>query len=260
MTQERITKSIRRDWDERARKNAFFYIASWRSDWNAASFFESGEEDYAHLVKPVLDRAGFETAGKTIVEVGCGAGRMTRCFASRFGRVMAVDVSSEMQDRAKHYLADFKNIDWLLADGTGLSGIESASSDLVFSYLVLQHFPNSEMAYALLKEFSRVLRPGGVLFFQFNGTPVRSMNFYGRVVWSLVDALWSIGLEKAGRTFAKLIGLDPEMVGKSWHGVALSVDEVRGTLEAAGITGLKFWGDGTPMAWCSGAKSTEAKA
>ena len=105
MTQERITKSIRRDWDERARKNAFFYIASWRSDWNAESFFESGEEDYARLVKPVLDTAGFETAGKAIVEVGCGAGRMTRCFARRFGRVTAVDVSSEMQDRAKHYLA-----------------------------------------------------------------------------------------------------------------------------------------------------------
>jgi hypothetical protein len=25
---------MQRDWDERARKDAFFYIASWRSDWD----------------------------------------------------------------------------------------------------------------------------------------------------------------------------------------------------------------------------------
>ncbi len=260
MTQERITESIRRDWDERARKDAFFYIASWRSDWNAESFFRSGEDDYARLVTPVLDTAGFETAEKTVVEVGCGAGRMTRCFASRFGRVTAVDVSPEMQERAKRYLADFQNIDWLLAGGTDLSGIGSASSDLVFSYLVLQHFPSSGMAHCLMKEFSRILRPGGVLLFQFNGQPNRSMNLYGRVVWSFVDALWSIGLKKAARAVAKLLKLDPEMVGGSWNGVSLSVAEVRTTLEAAGISGLKFWGDGTQMAWCSGEKNAEAKA
>ena len=37
---------MQRDWDERARKDAFFYIASWRSDWDDKSFFESGEQDY----------------------------------------------------------------------------------------------------------------------------------------------------------------------------------------------------------------------
>jgi len=259
LTNERVTESIRQDWNERARKNAFFYIASWRSQWDSESFFQSGEEDFARLVQPALDRAAFETKGKSIVEVGCGAGRMTHCFARRFGRVIAVDVSSEMQDRGKQYLADFGNIEWLLADGNALNGIESASSDFVFSYLVLQHLPNSEMADALLNEFSRVLRPGGIFLFQFNGTPVRSMNFYGRCVWAFVNALWSIGLKKAGQALAKLMGLDPEMVGNSWHGVALTTAEVRTTLERAGASDLRFWGEGTPMAWCSGVKRAGAK-
>jgi hypothetical protein len=40
------TDLMRQDWDERARKDAFHYIASWRKDWNPESFFVSGEEDY----------------------------------------------------------------------------------------------------------------------------------------------------------------------------------------------------------------------
>lgn len=38
---------MRRDWDERTRKNAFHYIASWRREWDRESFFKTGE---AHSV------------------------------------------------------------------------------------------------------------------------------------------------------------------------------------------------------------------
>lgn len=33
---------MRRDWDERARKNAFHYIAGWNQTWDEQSFFASG--------------------------------------------------------------------------------------------------------------------------------------------------------------------------------------------------------------------------
>ena len=32
-------ETMRRDWDERARRNAFLYIASWRKDWNEDVLF-----------------------------------------------------------------------------------------------------------------------------------------------------------------------------------------------------------------------------
>jgi len=35
------TEFMRQDWDERARKDAFYYIASWRKDWTEESFFQS---------------------------------------------------------------------------------------------------------------------------------------------------------------------------------------------------------------------------
>ena len=46
-------RMMRRDWDERARKDAFYYIASWRKDWDLQAFLKSGEEDYERLVAPL---------------------------------------------------------------------------------------------------------------------------------------------------------------------------------------------------------------
>src|ERR1700722_8341138 len=211
----KVTDSIRQDWDERARKDAFYYIAWWRWDWDLDSFFRSGEEDYQRLVEPILRGLHFDLAGKTMVELGCGAGRMTRCFAKLFGQVSAVDISAEMQQRGKEYLREFSNIRWVLADGATLSGIDSGSCDFVFSYLVLQHLPDSTLAFELLREIARVLRPGGVFLVQYNGAPKPSMNWTGRAAWSVVNALWSAGWKSAGRKVAAAMKFDPEMVGKS---------------------------------------------
>ena len=65
-------EAMRRDWDDRARKNAFHYIASWRKEWDLDSFLASGEEDYLRFVDPVLKRCGIPTTGKVMAELGCG--------------------------------------------------------------------------------------------------------------------------------------------------------------------------------------------
>ena len=59
--------TMRDDWNERARQNAFLYIASWRKDWNEAFCFASGEQDYLAFVAPVLPRVQFDPQmlGKT---------------------------------------------------------------------------------------------------------------------------------------------------------------------------------------------------
>lgn len=184
---------------------------------------------------------------------------MTRVFAQRFAQASAVDISAEMQQRGKEYLRDFPNIRWVLADGATLSGIESGSCDFVFSYLVLQHLPEAPLAHELLREIVRVLRPGGVFLVQYNGAPKPSMNWTGRAAWSVVNALWSIGWKSAGRTLAAAMKFDPEMVGKSWHGVPLTTPEVRAVVQSAGAAAPQFSGEGTPMAWSWGVKTSEAR-
>ncbi len=255
-----VTDAMKRDWDERARKNAFHYIASWRSDWDPRSFFESGEEDYRRLVTPILQEMNFDPRSKSMVEVGCGAGRMTRVFAREFAQVDALDISVEMQRQAKEYLREFQNIRWILADGATLNGVEDASADFVFSYLVLQHLPAHSLATALLREILRVLKPGGLFLLQYNGARKPSMNWKGRTAWNAVNALWSAGLQRAARAAAKSLHLDPETVGKSWHGIAIELRRNASALEAAGAQSLWFAGETTPMAWCWGLRGNGARA
>jgi ubiquinone/menaquinone biosynthesis C-methylase UbiE len=251
---------MRRDWDERARRDAFLYIASWRKDWDEASFFASGEQDYIRLVHPTLQKLQFDPTSKTMAELGCGAGRMTRSFAQRFKSVSAVDISAEMQSRARGYLRPFSNIRWVLSNGETLSAIESASVDFVFSYLVLQHMPTKEVVFSSIREMMRILRPGGAFLFQFNGSDRPTMNWKGKAISRILDGIASVGLHSASRRIASVFGIDPEMVGKTWRGAALSAAEIAEAVRSGQGSPDDFQGAGTPLAWCYGRKQPEARA
>ena len=252
---KKATDSMRHDWDARARQNAFFYIASWRKDWDEKSFFASGETDYLALVQPVLERLAVEPRGKSMAELGCGAGRMTRAFASRFASVTAVDISQEMQARAKSYLADFSNIRWVLTDGTSLKAVDTSSLDFVFSYLVLQHYPSAGLVASSIQEMLRILRPGGVFLFQFNGSREPTMNWKGRLVSSIVDGFCALGQKSLAHFLAKLARIDPEMVGRTWRGAALDSSRIEEIVRLGGGVPAGFSGVDTPLAWCFGHKS-----
>lgn len=245
------TEFMRREWDERARKNSFFYIASWRSDWSEDEFFQSGEDDYVRLVAGTLEKRNFASEGASMLELGCGAGRMTRSFARRFKNVTAVDISSEMLSRAQQLCAGQQNVSWVQGNGADLDPIPSNSFDFVFSYLVLQHLPHVELIMRNVSEMLRVLRIGGICLFQFNGTSAVNMNWKGKAIWGGVDALWRLRLRFAARALARLAGLDPEMAGRSWHGVAAPVDVLIETIRSNGGTAIEISGEGMAMAWCS---------
>jgi SAM-dependent methyltransferase len=245
---------MRRDWDERARRDAFHYIASWRKDWDAGAFLASGQEDFAKLVRPVLERCGIRTGGRVMAELGCGAGRMTGEFARHYGRVIAADLSEEMLARARRLHGEQKNILWLRIAGSDLACLGSGSVEFVFSYLVLQHLPEEKLALAYIREMLRILRPGGAFLFQFNGCQAPTMNRRGRMVWHLVDALWAAGLPKASRGLAAFAGLDPSVAGKSWRGAALGASRVEETVRAGGGEVRELRDRESPMAWCCGVK------
>jgi len=246
---------MRQDWDDRARKDAFHYIASWRKDWSPESFFQSGEEDYQRFVAPVLRRSGWESKGKTMLELGCGAGRMTRNFSQQFGRVYAIDISQEMLDHAKVLFPETSNIEWILGNGVDLSGLGDETVDFAFSYIVLQHLPEPVLALRYIREMLRVLKPGGIFSFQFNSVPTMTMNWKGRMAWRMVDFPWALGLRQTSRAVATLLGLSPEIAGKSWRGASLHVQAVRETIQRAGATVQELTGEDTPMTWCSGLRS-----
>jgi SAM-dependent methyltransferase len=256
----KATDSMRRDWNERARHDAFLYIASWRHDWTEEEFFASGEADVQRIVHPILERLSVNAAQSDMAELGCGAGRMTRAFATQFRSVAAIDISEEMQQRAKKYLSGFSNIRWVLVDGVMLAAVDSSSLDFVFSYMVLQHYPNTELIAASIQEMLRTLRPGGSFLFHFNGSHRPTMNWRGRAISAILDGLCSVGLKRPGQAIARLTGIDPEMIGKTWRGVAISSEEVDRMVRHAGGVPIGFDGLDTPFAWCFGRKAVQANS
>ena len=249
------TALMRQDWDERARKDAFHYIASWRKDWTPESFFQSGEEDYQRLVAPVLERWQWEPRGKAMLELGCGAGRMTRSFAERFSQVYAFDISNGMLGHAKALFPEASNVEWILGNGTDLSGLGDETVDSAFSYIVLQHMPEPKFAIRYIREMLRVLKPGGMFQFQFNSVPQMTMNWKGRLAWGMVDFPWALGFRQTSRSVASFLGLSPDIAGKSWRGASLGVEMLRETIGAGGAVVEEMVGEKTPMTWCCGLKS-----
>jgi SAM-dependent methyltransferase len=241
---------MRSEWDARAREDTFYYIASWRKDWDVSDFLKSGQEDYDRLVLPMLDRIGFSPEGKAMLELGCGAGRMTHAFAARFGSVFALDVSLEMLDRARGMLQGADNIEWMQANGLDLRDVPSESVDFAFSYLVLQHLPDEKTVLGYVHELVRVLKESGICLFQFNGMTNPTMNRKGRLAWKMIDGLWSIRLPGASRSVARLLGFDPNMAGKSWRGPAITVQRVVEAVKTCSGSVLEVQGEDTPIVWC----------
>lgn len=247
------TETMRRDWDERAQKDSLYYIASWNRDWDEAEFFASGERDYTTLVQPVLNKMGFDPAGREMLEIGSGVGRMTRAFARRFGHVVALDISGEMLRQGRAFHPEYANIAWVQGDGAGLSAFRGASFDFVFSYIVLHHLPTRELILGYVREMQRVLRPAGAFLFHFCSHTQPTMNWKGRLVWGAVDRLrqpWPWASER----LARALGLDPLAAGHTWRGALISPREVLETIWQCGgsVRGVEGWE--TAHTWCYGFK------
>ncbi|RUL63453.1 class I SAM-dependent methyltransferase [Dyella dinghuensis] len=101
--------------------------------------------------------------GITVLDAGCGSGRymLHACDRGAF-RVIGVDLSPEMLERASEELSTYRNnTDIELMQGclTDLP-VPDAWADLTISGLAVGHVENLALALA---EISRVTRPGGIV-------------------------------------------------------------------------------------------------
>jgi SAM-dependent methyltransferase len=166
-------------WDEAARTDLYWYIAT-RSSGSAAEFYATGSAE-TDLLLARCDIAPDE--GQTMLEIGCGAGRMTRRLSELFGQVIALDVSAEMIKQAQHALADRHNVGYVNGNGHDLADLADQSVDIVFSYITLQHVPTASGLLSYIRESARVLRPGGraALQVRANGVVATGLDFVGHL-------------------------------------------------------------------------------
>jgi ubiquinone/menaquinone biosynthesis C-methylase UbiE len=97
---------------------------------------------------------------KSILELGCGTGKNTGLLAQIGERVLALDFSAGMIEKARAKFS-FDNVTFHVADITRLWPCESQSIDLVACNLVLEHI--HDLSFIFL-EASRVLVESGQFF------------------------------------------------------------------------------------------------
>jgi SAM-dependent methyltransferase len=157
---------LRSDWDALAKRDALWAILTDgdKADggWDVREFFATGEIEMATVMGYLAQVGCLPESDGAALDFGCGVGRLTQAMARRFAASVGVDISEEMIRRAEE-LNQYAHCDYMTSVAERLLFADESFA-FVYSNIVLQHMPR-RLAIGYLREFVRVLEPGGVLVF-----------------------------------------------------------------------------------------------
>ena len=166
-------KELRRNWNafgETDPLGAILTVPSkMGSRWDEGEFFQKGIDeiaevmDYVATIRPELRRG-------EALDFGCGVGRLTQALALHFERCCGVDIAPSMNELANRYNKHGRRCRYFLNEVDDLRLFEDGRFDFIYSNIVLQHM-NPEYATRYIREFIRILAPGGLIVFQLPSHP-----------------------------------------------------------------------------------------
>ena len=140
-----------------------------------------------HLVEAHIPAfAQFERwKGKRVLEIGCGMGTASMCFARAGAQVTAVDVSSKSLQLAEERAAVYgfqDRISFHQGNAEALSEVVApAAYDLIYSFGVIHHTPHPERVIAQIRQ--HFVKPGTTL----------KLMVYHRYSWKVLGILAADG-------------------------------------------------------------------
>jgi len=153
------------EWKAWAKRDPLFAISTWADKdkdgampWSDDEFYALGKSDWDDF-HTKWRHYGLKNDG--CIEIGCGAGRITKHLCKAFKTVHAFDISEDMLNYAKRHLSE-ENLRLQVSNGSDLRLPESSVS-AVFSCHVFQHFDSLSVARKYFEEIHRVLCEGGTL-------------------------------------------------------------------------------------------------
>jgi len=153
------------EWEELARREPYFPVLTDEGVRDDA-FLETGEADIALLLPAIAAMLGRDVPLTSVLDFGCGAGRLTIPLARRAVRVVGCDIAPSVLEHAR------KN-----AEEAGLSNVTFVETgeltgqfDFVCSLLVFQHIRPID-GYKLIRTLLRLLSPGGIAVLQLTLEP-----------------------------------------------------------------------------------------
>jgi ubiquinone/menaquinone biosynthesis C-methylase UbiE len=160
-------EQMKRDWNERAREDAKWFINRAKRGQTEEEFDNNGRVEVDLLVKADLPKLvwGRDPGSLRALEIGCGIGRLTKHLAAIFGEVHGTDVSSEMIIQGRERLRSYHNIHLHETNGSDFAGFRDEYFDFIFSAFVFQHVPSKEIILSNIREAYRLLKPDSIFKF-----------------------------------------------------------------------------------------------
>ena len=154
-------------WDDMAELDPYWSIltepGTKHGKWNLERFLATGEAEIGSVLESGCQWGLPHRCGWAL-DFGCGVGRLTRPLAKRFDRVVGLDISYSMLQRAAE-LNDGPNVSFV-ANATPSLPFAAESFDLIYTAIVLQHVTSRAAIRSYIAEFIRTLKSGGLLVMQ----------------------------------------------------------------------------------------------
>lgn len=159
-------------------------VENWRKLHDGHRYFD----DHPRYQDPLHD-LGVErvrdmllpTGVDTVLEIGCGYGRLLYHLLPDVTGVVGIDLAPEPLAKAEELLAtrkrDEQRVSLVLGDGISLDALDDGCASAAVAFTVFQHMPKVAVG-RYLEDLRRILTPGGRVCFQVadDGTP----EHYGR--------------------------------------------------------------------------------
>jgi SAM-dependent methyltransferase len=191
-------------WEEVAQSNPYKYILIASKLVDIGEFWKTGEHTIEVEIRPLLQRYNVRTT--LGLELGCGIGRLVVPLASDFGRVVGVDISPSMIQRATSFARDngIGNVSYCAITGPEdllhQRGELAGECDFIYSILVFQHIPDFSMIEGYLHVIRVFLHERGLAYLQFDTRP-NSMSYRlkTRLPDFLLPRFWRRGIRRIPR-------------------------------------------------------------
>jgi SAM-dependent methyltransferase len=157
-----------KNWNRLGEREALWAILNnkdKKEPWNEVEFFKTGVSEIDSALS-YIESLKIPLVRNRALDFGCGVGRLTQALAKYFKNASGVDGATSMITLANTYNQQFGNkVKFFLNDKDNLQVFSDSSFDFIYSNITLQHMePKFSKGY--IREFARLLAPGGVLLFQ----------------------------------------------------------------------------------------------
>jgi 2-polyprenyl-3-methyl-5-hydroxy-6-metoxy-1,4-benzoquinol methylase len=128
--------------------------------YSGAMYDEARRTQKGNKMLAIVGEVCGALASKSLLDIGCSTGIMSRLYGESFGRVIGIDIDAPAVDHARQTNAS-SHVAFLVksADDTGF---DSESFDVVSCTHIYEHVPD---AGKMMSEIHRLLRPGGICYF-----------------------------------------------------------------------------------------------